>query len=99
MEAEWKTRVEFAEYAEALGIVSDAVMGAGTNDDGRSWTVLFTETPTADPAEWIWQAMLWRNPEGILEVVRQGRFRTVADFTAGLRKHMEKTLGERDRGE
>lgn len=93
MGAEWTGRVEMAPFAEALGITTDSVMGVGRGPNGRSWVVLFTETPTADPDELIWIAVLRPDPAGILQVVRRSPHKTVGEMNADLAEHMERTFG------
>lgn len=88
----WKSRVEMAPFAEAIGITTDSIMSASSPDRGRTWAVLFTETPTSDPDEWIYLAVLREDHDRILRVLRRSEFKTIAEFTEGLNEHMEREM-------
>lgn len=90
MEAEWHNRTDFAPFAEALGIDTDAVLSA-VKTKGM-WLILYTEEPTADPEAWIMLAVLDADADGILIATRRSRFKTVAEFNDELREHMEHAM-------
>lgn len=90
MEAEWHNRADFAPFAEALGIDTDAVLSAVKTKG--VWLILYTEVPTADPEAWIMLAVLDYDADGILIATRRSRFKTVAEFNEGLREHMEQAM-------
>jgi len=94
--AEWKSRVDMAPYAEALGVTTDSILSASSPDGGETWAVLFTETPTSDPAEWVHVAVLRPDARNILQVVRRNPFKTIAELNEGLAEHMEREMRKLD---
>ena len=94
--AEWKSRVDMAPFAEALGLSTDCIMSASSPDGGETWAILFTDTPTSDPAEWVHVAVLRPDARNILQVVRRTPFKTIAELNAGLAEHMEREMRKLD---
>lgn len=90
---EWRPGVDFAEFAEALGINTDQIMAA-TKLDGEHATVLFTAEPDEhgfDPDEPIYAASLARDADGILVVTS----RQLTSMTWGpLRQAIEERMDE-----
>ncbi|HEY1309262.1 MAG TPA: hypothetical protein VGF24_37240 [Vicinamibacterales bacterium] len=80
-------------WAEALGVDTDCIMSAASLTD-QMWGVLFTETPTADPDEWVWLAVLQEDQRGILHVVRREKHKRIGEMNDALALHME-SIGKR----
>jgi hypothetical protein len=75
----------FKPFAEVLGVSPESVMSAQSGDDGRSWTVLYTLEPIADPKQMLYKAELWRDNEGVLQVVRNDELCSAGRFIAQVR--------------
>ena len=67
MTTQWKRAIHFAEYAEALGVDTRAVLAVFEVGEG----VGVYYTPDVD--EQIWSVILARDTDGILRVVREPR--------------------------
>lgn len=91
---EWKMAGDFDPFTKALDIPTNSVMAASSQDGGFFWDVFYTQTPTADPEQWVWKATIWRSVEGEMEVLRRERFRTIGQFNEELRERMEAVVGE-----
>jgi len=65
---EWKGRVAFAEFAEALGVPTDQIMAAKLipEDDPHEVFVLFTRSPEYPPM--VWSVTLYRTTSGVFEM-------------------------------
>ena len=85
MPVEWRTAEDFTSFADALGITSDLVMAARSEDGEYFWDVFFTEGNGVGPDDWVWHAVIWRKDETV-EVLRQEKFRTCEQFFAELRE-------------
>jgi hypothetical protein len=88
MRAEWKSRDQFAELAEAVGLPTDHIISAvnppGT--PGGTFVVLYSrDIVTKDTP--VYSVVLVRDEQGILR--RAAQERVIPDFWAGLRR----TLG------
>jgi hypothetical protein len=82
-----------------VGINTDQVMSIASTDGGKTWMMLYTPEPDGHADDdWIWLAVLWRNPEGIIEVARRSRFKTVGQFNEGLAEHMRRAMEGEDDG-
>lgn len=90
---EWRNRTDFAHVAEALGVTTDSIMSAGRPEGGETWVVLYTDTPTSDPDEWVNVAILRPDARGILQVVRRSPHKTIGELHAELAAHLERELG------
>jgi hypothetical protein len=91
MRAEFQSRPEFAEVAEALGVNTDQVLLVGPGINGRSvamWT----------PSEWgtgdVWAVALRRDEEGILRAdgPRRRTGKTTEDLLAEIEGRLEVRL-------
>jgi hypothetical protein len=78
---EWKSRLTFAEIAEALEIDSDEVMAATPIEDG--FLVLYT-TNTHAPEAVVHDALLGRDDSGILRRVKHRTLCPLSEFMARL---------------
>lgn len=85
-------RSNFAEYAEALGVETHTIMGAHTDDAGKTWRVCFTPEGFED-ADPVILGTLWVNTEGIMEVVSREQIATVGDWKREVDLLMRKALG------
>jgi len=90
---EWRPGVDFAEFAEALGINTDQIMAASNVNDEHV-AVLFAATTDdhgCDPDEPIYAASLARDADGILVVTS----RQLTSMTWGpLRQAIEERMDE-----
>lgn len=64
-EPRWASRVEFVEYAEALGVATDAIMAVAASPDDDTTMVLFTPDPEQYPPV-ILGVKLGRQSDGVL---------------------------------
>lgn len=70
----------FKPFAEVLDVTPDSIMSAQSGDEGRSWTVLYTLEPIADPKQMLYKAELWYDNEGVLQVVRNDELCSAGRF-------------------
>jgi hypothetical protein len=87
MRFEWKHRADFAEIAEAVGCNTDDVMAAtGYTPDAEpigGVLVLYTIDTHGPPDQAIvHRALLERNEDGVLHIVKHAPIATLADFMA-----------------
>ena len=75
-------------------MTTDSIMSAGRPEGGDLWVVLYTDTPTADPDEWVSIAILRPDSRGILQVVRRSPHKTIGELNAELAEHMERRFGK-----
>lgn len=85
-------RSDFAEYAEALGVDTNTIMGAHTEDGGRSWSVCYTPDGF-DDSDPVILGRIWVNNEGIMETISTKKIATVGDWKREVDLLMRKALG------
>jgi hypothetical protein len=89
---EWKSRTDFAEYAEALAITTTQILSVMTGPDGTTIYVMFTQTTDPDEPD-LWAAGFERDADGIL---RQTKATTVQrGALARMHEEMARRMYER----
>jgi hypothetical protein len=83
---EWRGRVDFAEFAEALGIPSDLVMAVTPRQHGgvQAFVVLYTRPDDRGKPPEVWAQVLTRDADGVFE--RRGEPEVVPDFLADVER-------------
>jgi hypothetical protein len=90
MKAEWKSRADFAEFAEAIGVTTDMVIAVGPDPHSKTVTVVFY-TPEKENLRNVWSAILVRDEDGIWSCREK---REVPDFMANLEAAVQKQKEE-----
>lgn len=88
--------MSFAPYAEALGVATNAVMSVQVDSSERAFTVLYTETPTADPDAMLYRARLWMNIADEMEVVENRELCSIGRFQAEVQAIVAKAAEQAD---
>jgi hypothetical protein len=84
-------RSHFAEFAEAIGVTTDCVLG--TVDLGGDWGVLYTRSPNPHPEEWVWYAHIKPDGQRILRVTARRQAQKISEFNDDVAELMKRQTG------
>lgn len=80
MRAEWTGRAQFAELAEALQVSTEDVMAATAIEGGRGWLILWTTDTHLLQEATVHRALLERDQDGVLQVVKKATIGPASGF-------------------